>query len=40
MAIEDEFGIEISDDDVAGRMPTVKHILDYVDLRLAGDATN
>jgi len=40
MAIEDEFGIEIPDDDIQDRMTTVQNVLDYVDLRLAGDATN
>lgn len=40
MAIEDEFGISIPDEDIEGRMTTVQNVLDYVDLRLAGDATN
>lgn len=35
MAIEDEFGLEIPDEDIQGLMPTVQHVLDYVDKKLA-----
>lgn len=35
MAIEDEFGLEIPDEDVQGQMPTVQDVLNYVDKKLA-----
>lgn len=35
MAIEDEFGLEIPDDDIQGLVTTVQDVLNYVDKRLA-----